>query len=258
MNNSRHSGHHSFHLPDRDRERETDGGGFYGGNAANGSPPTNISSPASSYYNLQMYSTPSQYNTLSTNTNNSNSNYNQQQPQLQQAQNSSFNLYQSLQEVFYHPPLDHRSYPVRSTPSPSQSASTGSSSSSGAEFNKVHKNGITFVDPFTPPTSTTKEHLNNNCINRNINNNNNTTVDHVRINCEPVVQPIYATFGTESIFVTCPYCHNTDSTEIEQVIGSEAMLWACIIPFAGFLRKSKWDTRHRCKNCLNVIGTYYP
>jgi hypothetical protein len=74
----------------------------------------------------------------------------------------------------------------------------------------------------------------------------------------PVIQPIYATFGPESIFVTCPYCHHTDSTEIQQAIGSEALLWACIIPGFGLLRKSKWDTRHRCKNCLNVIGIYYP
>lgn len=249
MNNSRQN-NHSFHTS-RDRDRDNDGGGFYGGPTV-GSPPTNISSPTTSFYNLQMYSTPSVYTAPSQ----SNSSYN--------------NLYQSVQEVPYHPPVDHRTYPIRSTPSPS--ASTGSSSSSGLEYNKVHKNGITFVDPFTPPATThdayhhqhrshhqqhahqTQTQSNSISKNSSISKTNNNN----RINFEPVVQPIYATFGTESIFVTCPYCHNTDSTEIEQAIGSEAILWACIIPFAGFLMKSKWDTRHRCKNCLNVIGVYYP
>ena len=64
----------------------------------------------------------------------------------------------------------------------------------------------------------------------------------VHVSTETVIQPVYATFGTESIFVTCPYCHHTDSTEIEHTVGSEALLWACIIPCFGFCRKSKWDT----------------
>lgn len=257
-NSSRHSNqNNSFHT-DRERERDVDGGGFYSGYShATGSPPTNISSPTSSFYNLQMYSTPSLYATTAPTPMISSHNI-----QSQQSQNSSFNLYQSVQEVPYHPPLDHRPYPIRSSPSPSMT-STGSSSS-GSELNKVHKNGITFVDPFSTPVSTTTNdkyynqqqyhQRNHSNINSNIRNTTTTT----RMINEPVFQPIYATFGTESIFVTCPYCHNTDSTEIEHVIGSEAMIWACIIPFAGFLRKSKWDTRHRCKNCLNVIGTYYP
>jgi hypothetical protein len=263
MNNtSRNSNHNSFHT-DRERERDGDGGGFYTGHAT-GSPPTNISSSTSSFYNLQMYSTPSLYTRttptvipVSTNTH--------YQSQSQQP----LNLYQNVQEVLYHPTLDHRAYPVRSSPSPS-AASTGSSSS-GIEYNKVHKNGITFVDPFSTPVSSStndnyyhqQQQLYNQRNLSNINSIRNTTSsssisNNVRTSSETVFQPIYATFGTESIFVTCPYCHSSESTEIEQVVGSKSFLWACIIPCAGFLRKSKWDTRHRCKNCLNVIGTYYP
>lgn len=255
MNNSRQN-NHSFHT-NRDRDRDTDGGGFYSGTTSVGSPPTNISSPTTSFYNLQMYSTPSLYTTPS-------------QPQVSQSTSPYNNLYQSVQEVPYHPPVDQRAYPIRSTPIPT--ASTGSSSSSGMEYNKVHKNGITFVDPFTPPMTaqdayhhqqhqsrhqqhTHQTHTHSNTISKT---SSISKPSNNRINFEPVVQPIYATFGTESIFVTCPYCHNTDSTDVEQAIGSEAILWACIIPFAGFFIKSKWDTRHRCKNCLNVIGVYYP
>ena len=259
MKNNSRPGNNSFHT-DRERDRDTDGGGFYSGHAT-GSPPANISSSTSSFYNLQMYSTPSLYATTIT-------------PAATAAPFSAttqspqpYNLYQSVQEVPYHPPLDHRPYPVRSTPSPS--ASNGSSSSSGMEYNKVHKNGITFVDPFTTPTTNDNYYHQNQQIQqqqqynqRTVINRNNTASslisNNVRVNSEPVFQPIYATFETESIFVTCPYCHNTDSTETELVIGSEALFWACIIPFAGFLRKSKRDIRHRCKNCLNVIGTYYP
>lgn len=105
---------------------------------------------------------------------------------------------------------------------------------------------------------------------RFINSNNSTPTTSIPISPHPpnpqpqiipsgpVLQPIYATFGPESIFVTCPYCQHTESTEIEQKIGSDALLWACIIPGFGFLRRSKWETRHRCKNCLNVIGIHYP
>lgn len=271
-NNSRISNSNNSFNTDRERDRDSDGGGFYSGHAT-GSPPTNISSSTPSYYNLQMYSTPSLYATATTSAVTtaplSATTHNYQSPSPQ-----PHNLYRNVQEVPYHPITDHRPYQVRSTPSPS--ASNRSSSSSGMEYNKVHKNGITFVDPFSAPVSTItndnhsqqqqqqyQQYNQKNQININpvINRNNTASSlisNNVRINSEPLSQPLYATFGTESIFVTCPYCHNTDTTETERVVGSVAVLWACIIPFAGFLRKSKWDTRHRCKNCLNVIGTYYP
>lgn len=237
MNTSWNHSNSSFHS-EREKDRDTDGGGYHNGNIL-GSSPGNNSAQTSSFYNLQMYSTPRLYNTAPAAPMHTYS---------KQPQSASFNLYRNVQEVLYHPSVDHGMHhqPVRSTPSPSASSST--------EFNNnniVHKNGITFVDPFSTSTTNSMHNHNNNSNTMNVNTSN-------RINSETIIQPIYTTFGTESIFVTCPYCHNTDSTDIEQVIGSEALFWACIIPFAGFLLKSKRDTRHRCKNCLNVIGTYYP
>lgn len=189
-------------------------------------------SATSSFYNLQMYSTPTLH-THNAPINNTIS------PPLN-------NLYQNIQEISYHPdtplarPLATPIY--RSTPSPPNT------------LNSVHKNGITFVDPFHQANNITEQQKTQQIYPTNTQSRASSFVTQG----EAVIQPLFATFGTESIFVTCPYCHHTAETDVEQVIGSEALLWACIIPLAGLLLKSKWDTRHRCKNCLNVIGIHYP
>ena len=218
---------------------------------------------SSSFYNLQMYSNPS----LKSQT------HSQTQSQTQSQTHSSLsissvNMYQNLQEVPYHPspPVSRSTSPDLSYPNPPTShfhntpTTSSSSSTSDVEYRQVQKNGIIFVDPFSPPLASgsgagylTDSY--NHCSTSNIQiPQSNRTIS----NTEPVVQPIYATFGPESIFVTCPFCHFTDSTEVERVIGSKAMSLACFIPLVAFFKKSKWDTRHRCKNCLNVIGVHYP
>ena len=215
-NINHHRPHHGYQSPYSVEPRE-------GQEGTSPSGYTNLSTPNSSFYNLQMYSNPALPN---------------------------FNLYQSVQEVPYHhqqPQVQVDRYDVNgiitnrhvTSPSPSQQVSS----------RQVHQNGITFSDPFAPSQGQTDYYSQN--------QTNSVSSSASRV-IEPVVQPIFATFGTESIFVTCPYCHHTDSTEVEEVIGSEALFWACIIPFFGFLKRSKWDVRHRCNNCLNVIGIYYP
>lgn len=146
--------------------------------------------------------------------------------QAQPTDYANFNLYQSVQEVPYH-----------------------SSSRIYSEVNSDSRNNSvrSLCDRHSTSASTSASA------------NHFTTLTTSTVSpYQPVLNPIYATFGTESIFVTCPYCHHNDTTEVDLAFGSDALLWACIIPFFGFLRKSKWETRHRCKNCLNVIGIHYP
>ena len=198
--------------------------------------------PSNSFYNLQMYSSPSLYTT----------NTQTPPPVLStpiQPHQKSAGLYQNLHEVPYHNPSSSMHTPRSASPA-------GSSSSSSASMNNyatrtappqkqsvIQKNGITFTDPFYSANDT---HF------RGVSSSSETTAPVT------VLQPLYATFGPESIFITCPYCHHTDLTDVEKAIGSKSLLWACIIPCFGFLRSSKRDTRHRCKNCLNVIGIHYP
>lgn len=199
------------------------------------------SSSASNYsfYNLQMYSNTGNTSSVSTQSAQSTpftqSTHTQQNTPFTQTA-AHTNLYQNIQEVPYHhhavEPLDRR------PPSPAISPrSSPNPPTISTPINTVHKNGITFIDPFQAQT---------------------------QVNAQQQQQslrqlaPLYATFGPDPIFVTCPYCHHTAETEVQQAVGSEALLWACLIPFAGLLLKSKWDTRHKCKNCLNVIGIHYP
>lgn len=111
---------------------------------------------------------------------------------------------------------------------------------------QVQKNGIVFTDPFAASNPNFDS----------VSTSRSSTRSYEQ--ASPVTQPLYATFGTDPMFVTCPYCHHTELTEVERAIGSKSLLWACIVPCFGFLFSSQWDTRHRCKNCLNVIGIHFP
>lgn len=239
QNNYSHTSGYYSNTEEQDRSSTNSGsisvGG--GGNSSGsttsggyGSPP-----PSGYFYDLQMYSNANTINTGGAGN-----------PQL----------YQNVREVSYHHGHGNnisghgnnavtQLHALRHTPSP---------------VRQVEKGGITFVDPFTPSqySSSPPQYTSNTSNTSTYANPSPSNPQKVHVSTETVIQPVYATFGTESIFVTCPYCHHTDSTEIEQTVGSEALLWACIIPCFGFCRKSKWDTRHRCQNCLNVIGTHYP
>ena len=240
-NNHNHvNGYYNNNNNTEDLDRSSNNGSINGSISSGGysSPP-----PSSSYfYDLQMYS----------NTN------------VPPANNVNVNsqLYQNVREVPYHQghvnSHAHNNMNVY--------AHRQQTSSSSGSVRQVDKDGITFVDPFAPSSQylsslnspPLRYTSNNSSSYTNTNSVPPSTPQKLHISSETVIQPVYATFGYESIFVTCPYCHYTDSTDIEQVIGGEALLWACIIPCFGFLRKSKWNTRHRCKNCLNVIGIHYP
>ena len=206
-------------------------------------------SPSPYFYDLQMYS---------------NTNPSPPPP----TSHSHPNLYQNAQEVHYHQgQVGNRRgasnnsnrvpAPINNLPGNRQQSSPVGS------LRKVEAGGVTFIDPFAPsqysssPNSPPPQNCSNHYTSSNT-PNSPAAAQKVHVSSETVLEPVYATFGTEPIFVTCPYCHHTESTEIEQVIGTDALLWACIIPCFGFLRKSKWDTRHSCQNCLNVIGTHYP
>lgn len=205
--------------------------------------------PSSYFYDLQMYS-----------------NTNSPSPTT----NPQYNLYQNVQEVLYHQGHLNSSRSVNNFNTSNAAAAIHGQrqQQSSPVLRQVEKGGITFVDPFTPSQYSSSPNSQppqpSQYTSSNYSNSSNTVpsvpimTQKVHVSTEIVLEPVYATFGTESIFVTCPYCHHTESTDIEQAIGSEALLWACIIPCFGFLRRSKWDTRHRCKNCLNVIGTHYP
>jgi len=73
-----------------------------------------------------------------------------------------------------------------------------------------------------------------------------------------LICPVYAYFGREPVFVTCPYCHNTDETRTELFIGVSSILRCFMIPIIGLFVKSARDTRHYCRNCLNIIAIHKP
>lgn len=218
-----------------------------------------------SFYNLQMYSNSSSSSSSSIGS------FSQPQSNFQQPQGPQI-IYQNLQEVPYHRP--HNNYTIAqphvdlrqsANYSPPSSVSNNGSFISQKSTNlnisgnnrHVRKGSIVFVNPFTSIPSSSNEVAEVNHINsHNHNHNIYAPVDNSSDSIH--YQPIYATFGKESVFVTCPYCHYTDDSDLEPVIGSTSLLWACIIPGLGFLLKSKRDIRHRCKNCLNVIGTHFP
>ena len=210
-----------------------------------------------SFYNLQMYS----------NSSSSIGSFSQPQSNFQQPQGSQI-LYQNLHEVPYHhshynhttsqPLVNLRQSANYSPPSPvSSNVSFASQKSTNLDQTgnnrHVRKGSIVFVNPFTSISPSSNEAAE---VNNGYGHNHNHPVENSSNSIH--YQPIYATFGKESVFVTCPYCHYTDDSDLEPVIGSTSLLWACIIPCLGFLLKSKRDIRHRCKNCLNVIGTHFP
>lgn len=84
-----------------------------------------------------------------------------------------------------------------------------------------------------------------------------TKISNTVANSGATFQPLYATFGPAPVFVSCPYCQHTDETITEPAIGVRSVLCCFMVPVFGLLFKSKWDTRHKCKCCLNVIGTHY-
>lgn len=232
QNNYSHTSGYYSNPEELDRSSMNSGSINGGGGNSSGSISGGYGSPH--FYDLQMYSNANTANTANTGPGN---------PQL----------YQNVREVSYHHGhgnnvnnghVNNHLHALRHTPSP---------------VRQVEKGGITFVDPFTPSQySSSPPQYTSNTSNATYANPSPSNPQKIHVSTETVIQPVYATFGTESIFVTCPYCHHTDSTEVELAVGSEALLWACIIPCFGFCRKSKWDTRHRCQNCLNVIGTHYP
>lgn len=121
--------------------------------------------------------------------------------------------------------------------------------------------GITFTNPFVPsepndacPRSYSSSSVNG-CSSPVL--LQSTNVSNNIANSGATFQPLYATFGAEPVFVSCPYCQHTDETITEPVIGMRSVLCCIILPIFGLLFKSKWDTRHKCKCCLNVIGVHY-
>ena len=72
------------------------------------------------------------------------------------------------------------------------------------------------------------------------------------------VPVLYAYFGREPVFVTCPYCRHIDETRIESVIGIASILHCFALPIIGLFLGRARDIRHYCRNCLNVIATYHP
>lgn len=113
--------------------------------------------------------------------------------------------------------------------------------------------GITFTNPFAPvevrpvlqPQPQSQPQT------------SNTNISNQVANSGATFQPLYATFGPSPVFVSCPYCQHTDETIAEPAIGIRSVLCCMALPVFGLLFKSKWDTRHKCKCCMNVIGTHY-
>lgn len=182
-----------------------------------------------SFYTMKMYETPSQ----------------------SQASINSGSRYLPPQEIPYHNPQMntnnqqqqplinrniHSNSPISSSEIPTNYNITDSSKGSAA--------GIVFTNPFTSsPPPTQAPSLNN--------------VSNSNINSAGTFQPLYATFGPEPVFVSCPYCQHTDETQVEPATGISSLLCCLILPVFGLFLKSKKDTRHRCKCCFNVIGVHY-
>jgi hypothetical protein len=183
------------------------------------------SAPTASFYTMKMYETPVETNRSATNEANS--------------------RYLPPREIPYH----HSSLSKESAP-----AANGSSA------------GITFTNPFVPSESPPRSAGASPPVQPVIQTitpspllpaANSTAVSNQAANSGSSFQPLYATFGRAPVFVSCPYCQHTDETIAEPAIGMRSVLCCIALPVFGFLFKSKWDTKHKCKCCLNVIGTHY-
>ncbi len=178
-----------------------------------------VNSAPTAFYTMKMYETPVEPSNRGT------------RPTSTSTSSSPSARYLQPQEIPYH----HQQI---SSPSPQPTTKEPGAAGSAAD--------IIFTNPFLPPTSpspTTSAAT-------NISNQHANTAG-------TAFQPLYATFGMAPVFVSCPYCQHTDETIAVPAVGAQSILCCMVLPVVGLFFKSKWDTRHQCKCCHNIIGTHY-